>query len=289
MTKAAASGILDSHHHLWDTRAHRYPLFDGIDLFDRRFGLDDYVAEAREVGIAGSIVVEAASAGPNGFDELLWLLDEIGETSSVRGLVAWAPLERPDIDAYLTRVRTSARCLLVGVRRSFEFEDAPFAARPEVIEGARCAGTHGLVVDLVLYARSLPAVLTLVDACPETSFVLDHLGKPPLGEGDLHPWAAHLRELALRSNVTCKLSGLPAEAASDRWTPRELAPYIDHAIACFGHDRLMFGTDWPVLCRRGSISRWTAAVADRLEDASEAEWTDVFRATAERVYGLGVV
>jgi L-fuconolactonase len=286
MSEAAASGILDSHHHLWDTRALRYPLFDGVDLFDRRFGLDDYVHEAHEVGIVESIVVEAASAGPDGFDELLWLLDEIGDTRSVRGLVAWAPLERPDVDAYLARVRARAQRLLVGVRRSFEFEDASFAARPEVIDGARCAGAHELVVDLVLYARSLPAVLTLAEACPGTSFVLDHLGKPPLAEGGLDPWAAHLRELAEHSNVMCKLSGLPAEAASERWTSGELAPYIDHAIACFGYDRLMFGTDWPVLCRRGSISRWSAAVADRLEEASEEDRAAVFRTTAARVYGL---
>jgi L-fuconolactonase len=286
MSEAAGPGILDSHHHLWDTRALRYPLFDGVDLFDRRFGLDDYLAEAREVGIVESIVVEAASAGPDGLDELLWLLDEIGDARCVRGLVAWAPLERPDVDAYLTRVRARAGRLLVGVRRSFEFEDASFAARPEVIDGAHCAGAHGLVVDLVLYASSLPAVLTLVEACPGTSFVLDHLGKPSLAGGDLDPWAAHLHELAQHPTVTCKLSGLPAEASSDRWTSGDLAPYIDYAVACFGYDRLMFGTDWPVLRRRGSIARWSAAVADRLEGASAKDRAAVFRTTAERVYGL---
>ena len=283
---APAGGILDSHHHLWDVRALRYPLFDGIEQLERRFGLDDYAAEARRAGIVGSIVVEAASAGPDGDDELAWLLDEIGAASSVRGVVAWAPLERPDVDAYLGRARTRAGRLLVGVRRSFEFEDDGFAARPQVIDGARCAGAHGLVVDLVLYARSLPSVLALVDACPDTSFVLDHLGKPRVAEGELEPWALHLRELSLRSNVTCKLSGLPAEAASDGWTPAQLAPYVDHAVACFGPDRLLFGTDWPVLCRRGSIPRWQAVVAERLAGASAAERTAVYRATAERIYGL---
>ena len=271
--------ILDSHHHLWDTRELEYTLFETVDELRRPFLRADYEA----LGVPRSICVEAASAGADGRRETEWLLREIDESAVVAGLVAWAPLERDDAARHLDRLTEQPGKPVVGVRRSFEFEDPGFP--PRTAAGAREAGDRGLVVDLVLFPPSLRATIDLVDACPGTRFVLDHLAKPPIREGGWEPWASEFAELALRDNVACKLSGLPTEADRDRWTVDDLRPYVEHALSCFGPDRLLYGSDWPVVNLAGGADRWLAAVQTLLSQLEASERDAVLAGNAARVYG----
>jgi L-fuconolactonase len=278
--------ILDSHHHLWDTNALEYELFEKTQPLQGRYGAAEFEAEAALHGIERSICVEAASAGADGGRETEWLLRQLGGSSRVCGIVAWAPLERPELEQYLDRLLALRGKRIVGVRRSFEFEDSEFPRRLAVTEGARTAGARGLVVDLVLFNRSLPATIALVDACPETQFVLDHLGKPSIRARVLEPWASQLRELARRPNVVCKLSGLPTEADRANWTTADLAPYVEVALESFGHERLLYGSDWPVVNLAGGAGRWFAAVRKLLADLDEIARHAVLGANAARVYKL---
>jgi predicted TIM-barrel fold metal-dependent hydrolase len=174
----------------------------------------------------------------------------------------------------------------VGIRRGFEHEDDDFPQQPEVIDGVRLAGSRGLIVDLVLFNRSLRATINLVDACPQTQFVLDHLGKPSIRDRLREPWEKIFRELALRPNIACKLSGMTTEADHEVWTPEDLRPYIETALESFGPGRLLYGSDWPVVNLAGGARRWLAAARHLLSGLDPLSHDAIFERNAERIYGI---
>ncbi len=132
----------------------------------------------------------------------------------------------------------------------------------------------------------LPACIALVRACPGTMFVLDHAGKPDIRRGVLEPWRAHIAELARLPNVVCKLSGLVTEADPATWTSDALRPYVEHLLSCFGAERLLFGSDWPVVNLAASYCRWLETAVDLLTPLSAGERADVFSENARRIYRL---
>jgi L-fuconolactonase len=275
-------GVFDAHHHLWDTRVLEYRLLRLVPELDRPFLLADYEPEARSLGVSGSLWVEAASAGADGARELGWVTEHVTGNELVEGLVAYVALERAEGE--LDRLFDRSGLPVVGVRRSFEFEDPGFARRPEVASGVRLAGENGLVVDLVLFPSALPAVLDLVDACPGTQFVLDHLGKPDIVRGEWEPWASQLRQLSARPNLVAKLSGLATEADRAGWKPADLRVYVEHALKTFGPDRLLYGSDWPVVELAGGHSQWIEALTELLGGLTADEERAILCGNARRVY-----
>lgn len=275
--------MLDAHVHLWDTRAVSYTLFDGDPQLSGRWGPERYFRDAAQAGVDRIIVVEAASAGADGRAEAQWLCSELAADDRIGGVVAWAPLESRDLDQRLDELLALDGLPVVGIRRSFEFEEPDFACSTEVVRGVQSVGARGLVVDLVLYASSLGSCIELVRRAPETQFVLDHLGKPAVRERELGPWKIDVAELAAFPNVVAKISGLVTEAGAG-WTAADLAPYVEHALECFGPHRLMFGSDWPIVERAGGISRWMETV-DTLCAGLAPDDRDAIRGgTAARTY-----
>jgi len=200
-------------------------------------------------------------------------------------VVAWAPVERPDLEEYLDKL--GAHPHLKGVRRLIQGDDdADFCARPEFIEGVRKLGERGLSFDICIYHHQFPAVLNLVRSAPNTAFVLDHIGKPAIADGVIDPWRGHIQELAELENATCKLSGLVTEANWESWAVDDLRPYYEHVIEAFGFERLMFGSDWPVATLAAEYGRWLDVVEEAVEDASDDEKRALFHDTAARFYRL---
>ena len=278
--------IVDAHHHLWDTRRLHYPLFKQIPALNRPFPVAAFDAVAGSMGVAASVCVEAASAGADGMAELAWLREQADQSDRVKAIVAWAPVEQPEIAAYLDRLMALDDRRIVGVRRSFEFEAPDFPSSTEVVGGVRLLGEVGLSFDLVLFPHSLRATTNLVRQCPNVSFILDHLGKPPIRYGALEPWSGDLAELAALPNVVCKLSGMSTEADRDLWTPDDLAPYWGRAVDCFGWERLLFGSDWPVCNLARGYETWLAAVEELLNGVSPTDRAKFFVGNATRVYRL---
>jgi L-fuconolactonase len=279
-------GIVDAHHHLWDTRRFRYSLFDRIPALNRPYPVGDFDQVATAAGVDASVCVEAASAGAHGMVELTWLRQQADRSSRVKGIVAWAPVERPELPDYLARITGLNDPRIVGVRRSFEFEPPDFPSRPEVVTGVRRLARAGLSFDLVLFHPSLKAAIELVAQCPEVNFILDHLGKPPIRERQLEPWSTQVAQLAALPNVVCKISGMTTEAERETWTVDDLAPYFDHVVECFGWDRLLFGSDWPVCNLAGGYDTWRLAVDALLDGVSSADRAKFFVGNAVRIYRL---
>jgi L-fuconolactonase len=278
--------IVDAHHHLWDTRRFRYPLFDRTPALNRPFPIGDFDQIATEMGVDASVCVEAASAGIDGMAELAWLRQQADRSNRVKAIVAWAPVEPPGLPDYLARIASLNDPRIVGVRRSFEFEPDDFPSRPEVVAGVRRLADFGLSFDLVLFHRSLKAAIELVRQCAQVSFILDHLGKPPIRERQLQPWSTEIAELAALPNVVCKISGMTTEADRETWTVDDLAPYFHRAVECFGWDRLLFGSDWPVCNLAGGYDRWLSAADELLAGVSSADRGKFFADNAVRIYRL---
>jgi L-fuconolactonase len=274
--------VIDAHVHLWDAAAVAPPL-----LADRpELGARRDAAALREAvwghGVRAVVAVETASVGTDSDAELRWLCEQAGD-GLVRGIVAWAPIDRADVGSALDRIVAST-APVVGVRRSFEFEPDGFAAGPDAIAGVREVGARGLPFDLVLFARSLPACATLAEACPDTHLVLDHLGKPPAG--DAPGWEAALRTLAACPTVVCKLSGLTPDAgAATDWGL--IRARLETAVDCFGWDRVLFASDWPICTSGDRYAAWLRAVAAVASEATESQRRALFGDNAARVYGLG--
>jgi L-fuconolactonase len=276
--------IIDAHHHLWDTNALHYTLFEDMPSMRRSFTEADYKGVAAANHVTGSVLVEAASAGADGWKETLWLLQQAKSSRLVRRIVAWAPLDKPELGSYLKRLRATGGDVVVAVRRSFEFESDDFPEQPTVIAGVKALHYYGYSVDLVLYERSLAAAIRLVQACPEVSFILDHAGKPRIRERLEHPWRERMAEMARLPNIVCKISGLSTEADHRNWKKENLKPYIDHVIACFGWDRVLFGSDWPVCDQARGFGDWLDALHWAISGASDGNRRKLFSENAKRVY-----
>ena len=174
----------------------------------------------------------------------------------------------------------------MGIRHLVQGEPDPrWLARPDVRRGLRAVAAAGLVYDLLTLPHQLPAAIDTVRALPGLTFVLDHLSKPPISVGELHPWAELVRELAALPNVSCKLSGMVTEAGP-RWTVAGLRPYAEVVLDAFGPARVMFGSDWPVCLLASSYADVTSAARELTAALTREEQALVFGGTAARVYGL---
>lgn len=278
--------IVDAHIHLWDPTALPYPWLDSDTGLRRPFLPVDL---HRSGGASEWVIVQAEArhdddAGGADLAELEWIAGLAASDQAVRGMVVRAPVEvgRPVADLL---EKVAAFPLTVGVRRLIQDEPVGFAQSPSFIDGVRAVGEFGLPFDVCVRAAERGDVAPLVDACPDVSFVLDHLGKPDIAGGEWDPWREQLVELARRPNVVCKLSGSTSEAGP-RWREDTVRPYLEQALELFGAHRCMFGSDWPVATPTTTYSRWLDLVTVVLADCSDAEIDDVFAGTAQRVYAL---
>jgi L-fuconolactonase len=165
--------------------------------------------------------------------------------------------------------------------------DDRWVLRDKVVENLRVLARSGLTFDLVIFPRHLPAAAELLRRVPGLPCVVDHLAKPPIRERRLEPWASQLRQVAAFPNVLCKLSGIPTEADHARWTTNDVAPYVRHAVDCFGWDRVMWGSDWPVCLLACDYGRTMSLLEEVLGDElTRPRREALFATTAARFYRL---
>jgi L-fuconolactonase len=270
--------VIDSHHHFWDPRrAHYEWLTDERAAIRRPFGPDDMRPLLRAHGIDRTIVIEARSS----LEETRELLALAEVTDFLAGVVGWVDLTGPvAADVAALRSAPGGRHL-AGVRHQVRAEpDAAWLLRPDVLRGLAALADAGLVYDLLVGARELPAALEAARRQPGLTIVLEHLGAPAVRAGVDPAWTDGVARLAELGNVTCKVSGL-AVAPAER-----LAPFVDRIVAWFGEDRLLFGSDWPVCLLAASYE----VIMDRLHAVTRglpgAARTKLLGENARRVYRL---
>jgi L-fuconolactonase len=284
--------MIDAHHHLWDlaAREHRWlmgaqPWATDAELarLRRSFTLAELAPLAEAAGVTGTVVIQTA-AEPWETPDLMALAADGG---LLAGVVGWTDLTAPAVaDAVAALRALPGGEFLCGIRHPVLAEADPgWLARPAVLRGLRALAAAGLSFDIVTLPHQLPAALTAVQSVPELSFVVDHLGGPPVeseSEGAIGTWTAAIRGLAALPNVTCKLSGAhttPARAS-------DLRPYYETVLECFGPDRLMFGTDWPVSALTANYGQVCDLYRELTAQLAAAEQNAIFDRTARRVYQL---
>lgn len=274
--------VIDAHAHVWHRASTPQPWIDSSTMaaIDRDFSLTDLAEVRAQNGIAGTVLVQSAHSPA----ETLALCAAV-DHQSVLGAVGWVDL-RTDVPAQLAEIEATGPGALVGIRH-LSHQDPDPEALLGMAGGIDALGAAGLPVDLVLRPDQLDQAVTLADRHPQVTFVLDHLGNPPLLDAvALARWSATVTELARRENVVAKLSGITMGADHTGWTPADLEPVVDVALEAFGPDRLLLGTDWPVVRLTGGARRWLAAVAELLAGLTPAERAAILAGTARRTYGL---
>lgn len=277
---------VDAHHHVWDLSVRDQDWIAGPELrpLRRDFTVADLEAEARAAGVDRTVLVQTVTVAEE-TPEFLALADA---HDLIAGVVGWTDLTRPDIADELARLRElPGGPYLKGIRHQVQGEPDPeWLLRPDVRRGLAAVADAGLVHDLLVLPHQLPAATKAAESLPRLTFVLDHLGKPPIASGQLEPWATALRSLAALPNTFCKLSGLVTEADRETWRTQDLHPYADTALDAFGPHRLMFGSDWPVCTLAATYGQVTATAGELTDDLSATERAEVFAGTATRAYGL---
>ncbi len=277
--------IVDAHQHLWDLDLFHYAWLKDLPVLNRSFRMNDYCDATKDLGIEKSVHLEADVEEPFIVEETKHVLRLADRSDNpLEGVVACGRPESKEFKTYLERILGHPK--LKGIRRILHTQPDDLGQSETFIENVNSLAGYGLSFDLCVLARQLPLAIRLVSRCPEVTFILDHCGVPQVREKILDPWRANIHAIAKFPNVFCKISGLVAYADPHHWTAEDLRPYVDHAIECFGWDRVMFGSDWPVCMLSASYRQWVDALVSLTRGAGEVNQKKLFQENAIRIYRL---
>lgn len=276
---------IDTHHHLWEFSLEEYAWMgnDGLEPLRETFLPPDLKERMDASGIDGAVVVQVRQH-PKEND---WMLELAEANDFMLGVVGWAPLTEPDVDAELERC--AARKKFKGVRHIVQDEpDDEYLLRDDFNRGVARLRHHNLIYDILIFEKHLKATIEFVDKHPEQGFVLNHIAKPRIKDGAMQPWKDLMFELGKRDNViACKLSAVATEADHKDWTEEQLQPYMEVGLESFGVARLMFGSDWPVSLLATNYKEWHDIVERFVNrQLSENERDHFWHKNAERAYNL---
>lgn len=280
-------GIIDTHVHLWDLSRLRYTWLDGNPTLDRTYLPADFWAAHGPVTVEQMVFIQAECLSSQAMDEARWATGLAEQEPRIGGIVPSAPLENGKaVEDTLAELARWPR--VKGIRRLLSLEsDAEFCLRPGFLAGLRLLPQLGLSFDVCIRYDQLAPAVRMVRACPDVQFILDHVGAPRVRDGAREPWASLIRTMAELPNVVCKMSGLVSFADMATQTRDDFRPYADQVLECFGFDRVLYASDWPVLAVGMPYPGWVETVEWFAEGCSDDERRKLFRDNARRVYRLG--
>ncbi|HEX4783926.1 MAG TPA: amidohydrolase family protein [Candidatus Sulfotelmatobacter sp.] len=273
---------IDAHQHFWIYNHAEYQwIDDSMASLRRDFLPQHFKRELESNGFQASVVVQVRQT----LQETRWLLDLAAQHPWMAGVVGWVDLRSPDVRTHLNELAQNPK--LVGIRHIVQSEnDDRFLLQPEFLCGIALLEEFNLAYDILIYPRHLPVAAQLVEQFPRQRFVLDHMAKPPIKSGEIDSWAHGISHLAAFPNVYCKLSGLVTEADWRGWTPQQIIPYLEVAFDCFGPDRLLIGSDWPVCLVAASYAQAVEVVKNYLLQRKPECLDRVLGGNAQRFWRL---
>ncbi|RZF62058.1 amidohydrolase family protein [Sphingobacterium corticibacterium] len=273
---------IDSHQHFWVFNAERDAwITDDMAAIRRNFLPTDLAAVLKSNGIDGTIAVQASQS----HEETQFLVDLSTMYAMIKGVVGWVDLQSDEVEKYVAHF--SQYPIIKGFRHVVEAEEDPdFLIRPAFLRGIKALTARQYTYDLLIRPRHYDSTLVCVKQNPEQRFVLDHMAKPTIRTREFDEWATFIEKLATFPNVYCKVSGLVTEADWKNWTVDDFKPYIQHVIACFGKQRIMFGTDWPVCLVAATYEDVMKIAGTALTGFSDEDLTAFWGRNAARFYGV---
>ena len=278
---------IDSHHHFWNTDNPDYDYYwmsDDLAVIKGQRRPQDLLPWIQAKGIDKTIMVQTIPS----LRETEDFLKIAADTGFVAGVVGWVDLTNPEIGNTLKRLKSGPDGkYLVGIRHQVhDEEDARWLLRKNVRHGIKAVGAADLTYDLLLKSRELPAGLEIVQENPGMRFVMDHISKPNIQEGEIEPWAGQMKKMAEYPNVWVKVSGMITEADWYNWKPDDIKPYVDMLLDWYGPSRLMFGSDWPVCTLAGTYSQVYDTAAYCFSGLNSDDLAAVFGGNAVSAYKL---
>ncbi|NQT16305.1 MAG: amidohydrolase family protein [Planctomycetes bacterium] len=294
--------IVDTHQHLWDLDVVKLGWLKSAGHLNRNHVTKDYLEATEGLNVVKTVYMEVAVDSDYLVTEAEYVvgLCKRDDNPTAAAVIGGRPGEE-GFREYITRFKGSP--YVKGVRHIMPGNAPDLWSEKQFVEGIQLLGELGMRFDLCMPPARLPDAAKLVDACPETRFVLDHCGnadpvafmsaerreaarpaRAPQHEAD--QWRRDLAKLAERERVVCKISGIIARAPKDNWTPDDLAPIINHCLDVFGPDRVIFASDWPVCTRAASLCQWVGALKEIVASRPEGERRKLFHDNAVRFYEL---
>lgn len=270
---------IDSHQHFWTYHAEQYGWIQESWPIRRSFGPSDLMPLLDEAKIDGCIAVQARQS----IEETEWLLGLATLEPRILGIVGWVDLQSEQVEEQLRYVSHNPK--LKGVRHVVQDEpDDNFMLGEAFHRGIDLLKKFDLAYDILVYPKQLPAAIELVKRFPQQRFVLDHLAKPFIKTGVMEPWRSHIKELAAFPNVYCKVSGMVTEASWKEWKKSDFNAYLQTAFDCFGQERLMYGSDWPVALLSASYAEVIGLAEDFFSRLSDHDRSAIFGGNAATFY-----
>ena len=275
--------LIDSHQHFWHIARGDYSwMDDSVSPIRRDFLPEDLTQIAATSGVTGTIVVQAAPT----LAETLFLLGLAAKSPLILGVVGWVDLEAEDAETTLREL--SQNRWFKGIRPMLQdIEDTNWILKPEVMKNLERAADLGLRLDALVTPRHLGAIAQIAEGIPTLPIVIDHCAKPVIqgGKDAGDAWQVGVKHLGELSNVFCKLSGLANEYGVG-WSVQTLQPIFDHVYQCFGPEKMMWGSDWPVLNLAGDYANWVTVAQNLAADLTQDQQSQLFARTALKFYGL---
>ncbi len=277
--------IADTHVHLWHPKQLRYPWLKQVPILNKPYLLNDYSAAHENLEIESIVFVQCNVHPDDGLKETAWVTSLAAVEPRIKGIVAWAPLEEGKLVAPFVE-KLAEDTLVKGIRRLIQGESVDFCIQSNFVNGVKTLARYGLSFDICIFHPQLSNAIRLVEQCPNVQFILDHIGKPDIKNQLFEPWKQEIKTLADFPNVYCKISGLVTEADHENWTAAELQPYIEHVIECFGFDRVIYGSDWPVSTLASNYPRWVQTLQDAVSGCTPEKLKKLFHDNAIKFYRL---
>jgi L-fuconolactonase len=273
---------IDGHQHFWRaSRGDYHWMNESVGILCRDYMPEDLHPILARHRIDRTVLVQAAQT----VAETDFLLELAAQYEFIAGVVGWLDMDSPEFAQQFARYRMNPK--FIGLRPMLQdIPDLSWILRPQVLRSLQIVADDDFPFEFLTYTRHLPFVLEALDKVPLRRAVIDHISKPEIAKRMIEPWRSLMAELADRG-LYCKLSGMATEDDRHNWSAQSLRPYIQHAVDCFGWDRIIFGSDWPVCLLAGSydevVSALTAALGNQMEDDAER---NLFGENAKKFYKL---
>jgi len=244
--------MIDSHQHFWTYNVNRDVwITEDMGRIRQNFYPGDASNLFLENGINGCVAVQADSSE----DETIFLISIAEQSEFIKGVVGWVDLQSKNVENRLTYFSQFEQ--IVGFRHVVQAEKDPnFLSRPDFLKGVQLLETFDFSYDLLIYSNQLYAGIEFCKKNANQRIVLDHLAKPPIRTGNVSEWKKYIAEFKNLTHVSAKISGLITEAEWYAWDEKDIINIIEVALEVFGPDRLMFGTDYPVVLVAEELSTW---------------------------------
>lgn len=275
--------IIDTHNHLWKLEGKHFDwINDEMEKIRRHFSVDDLEKILKSNDVDYSILVQAVPT----IEETEWLLSIAEDSQFVKAVVGWCDIKKGEDCKHDLEKLLDKSELLKGIRYMSQDLPGEHLVDEDFIKGCKEVGRLGLVYELLIKNDQLEYATELVKRCPEVNFVIEHIAKPDIKNNDISKWSKDIEEISKYENVNIKVSGMVTEADWNNWKYSDFKPYLDQVFNSFGEDRIVFGSDWPVLLVAAEYKEVVGILNTWLNENGNIDKSKVFYKNAKRIYKL---